>query len=458
MTARVVLNGDGLRIAALDSDGALQHELIWERGGAVPRLVRARLRLDWGQWITLEPGGLAWVDRFFIGSLPGWQSMDYARLVGAAAAVLGVPEADVRFYYGPDDLRLDASGWVHVKHRRDVLFAARGKCQSRRFIACMAPVRWGCIDALPVMHLYQSLLPGIGHAVFTLLRGLYDDQQGNAGPPLRYRGLPVYPSLRAFRLFSHFFKPTHAAGEDPLAVFLNPARSSEVLWQSAGPAPARREPSPAVEPAWRSLFPEGPPRVPEMARCWAVPLYRTDPRQLAEPATQHLAVETARRLLAERVHRPERVLVHGWDCGAGDLAQSGAAGTVLFRNAAFAIQEACRLIGPDGERPSTVTFRPARRCPTYPTEHDVLCVWLPFARYRSASACRAWVARIVGALRQGDHALVCGPRLLHETFSNFALEVEATQELMTSPGADILRTLLPRLTVHREATLFLVRR
>jgi hypothetical protein len=84
-------------------------------------------------------------------------------------------------------------------------------------------------------------LPGTGSAVFELIRGLYDDQnQGTPTPrPLRYRGIPTYPSEAAFRLFSSFFTPQAPAGSNPFALFMNPERSNQVLWQPAATPPIR---------------------------------------------------------------------------------------------------------------------------------------------------------------------------------------------------------------------------
>ena len=50
---------DGLRFLATDPDGNPLHECEWgiDAGGNVT-LLRARIRLDWGQWVGLKPAGL----------------------------------------------------------------------------------------------------------------------------------------------------------------------------------------------------------------------------------------------------------------------------------------------------------------------------------------------------------------------------------------------------------------
>src|SRR4029077_10187884 len=94
---------------------------------------------------------------------------------------------------------------------------------------------------LPVVELFKSLLPGTGSAAFELIRGLYDDQNGGTSPPrpLRYRGIPTYPSEAAFRLFSSFFTPQAPDGNDPFTLFMNPERYHRVIWLPAGTPPIR---------------------------------------------------------------------------------------------------------------------------------------------------------------------------------------------------------------------------
>jgi hypothetical protein len=100
-------------------------------------------------------------------------------------------------------------------------------------------MEWGRIDYLPVVELFLSLLPGTGSATFELIRGLYDDQQTLAPASLRYRGIPAYPSVGAFRLFSAFFTPSTQSGEDPQDVFLDVNRSHEVEWKPSTEYPVR---------------------------------------------------------------------------------------------------------------------------------------------------------------------------------------------------------------------------
>ena len=56
---------------------------------------------------------------------------------------------------------------------------------------------------------------------------------------MRYRGIPAYPSIGAFRLFSAFFTPSTQSGEPPQDVFLDVNRSQEVEWKPSPEYPVR---------------------------------------------------------------------------------------------------------------------------------------------------------------------------------------------------------------------------
>ena len=108
-------------------------------------------------------------------------------------------------------------------------------------MSCMGAMHWESIDFLPVVELFKSLLPGTGSAAFELIRGLYDDQnEGKTSPlPLRYRGIPTYPSEAAFRLFSSFFVPQAPRATDALSLFMDPKKAHEIEWFPS-PTPPRR--------------------------------------------------------------------------------------------------------------------------------------------------------------------------------------------------------------------------
>ena len=234
---------DGRRFLATDPAGNPLHECEWgidSTGDVI--LCRARVRLDWGQWVGLKPAGLVNETSLNLASKPGWQRLTPDDLRTMAAQALRVPMEEVRFFYRDEDLQIEPTGKATIRQRKDAFYVLQdGGFERARFMSCMGAMSWPSIDFLPVVELFQSLLPGTGSAVFELIRGLYDDQnEGNPIPrPLRYRGIPTYPSEAAFRLFSSFFTPQAPDGSNPFTLFMNPERSNQVIWMPAGTPPIR---------------------------------------------------------------------------------------------------------------------------------------------------------------------------------------------------------------------------
>lgn len=234
---------DGRRFLATDPVGHPLHECEWESScdGTVS-LTRARVRLDWGRWIGIKPGGLVNETKLNLASRPNWQRITPDDLRALASGALRVPIEEMRWFYRDEDFTIDSKGTATIRQRKDALYVLEsGGFEAARFMACMGAMHWDHIDFLPVVELFKSLLPGTGSAVFELIRGLYDDQnKGYSTPrPLRYRGIPTYPSVAAFRLFSAFFTPQPLDAEDPSAAFMNPSKSHLVVWLPAESSPVR---------------------------------------------------------------------------------------------------------------------------------------------------------------------------------------------------------------------------
>ncbi len=235
---------DGRRFLAADPVGHPLHECEWETtpAGKVS-LTQARVRLDWGRWIGIRPGGLVNETRLNLVAKPDWRRITPDDLRAMAAGALGVPIEEVRCFYRDEDFAIDPKGVATIRQRKDAFYVLDGGgFETMRFMACMGAMHWDQIDFLPVVELFKSLLPGTGSAVFELIRGLYDDQnKGHAAPPrvLRYRGIPTYPSEAAFRLFSGFFTPQPLGGEDPLTAFMDPSKSHLIVWLPAQHPPIR---------------------------------------------------------------------------------------------------------------------------------------------------------------------------------------------------------------------------
>jgi hypothetical protein len=232
---------EGRRFLYTDPDGQALHECEWEllpHGTA--RLHRARVWLDWDQWIGLTPQGLINESVLNLSTKPGWQALTPDDLRAMAAQAMAVSLDDVRFFYGDGDLTISPEGRATIRHRKDTFSILHdGTFERATFMACMGAMHWATIDFLPVVELFQSMLPGTGSAVLELIRALYDDQRTEPPRPLRYRGIPAYPSQAAYRLFSQFFTPQAPGGEDPLPVFMNPSRSSHITWLPAADPPLR---------------------------------------------------------------------------------------------------------------------------------------------------------------------------------------------------------------------------
>ncbi|MEY4704072.1 MAG: hypothetical protein RL042_268 [Nitrospirota bacterium] len=234
---------DGRRFLATDPAGNPLHECEWgtdAAGGAA--LLRVRIQLDLGQWVGLKPSGLVNETSLNLASKPGWQRLQADDLRAMAAQALRVPIEEVQFFYRDEDLAIGPTGRATIRQRKDAFYVLEdGDFARARFMSCMGAMNWSSIDFLPVVELFKSLLPGTGSAVFELIRGLYDDQnEGSPAPrPLRYRGIPAYPSEAAFRLFSSFFTPQAPAGNNPFTLFMNPERSNRVIWLPAGTMPLR---------------------------------------------------------------------------------------------------------------------------------------------------------------------------------------------------------------------------
>ncbi len=241
-TGHFVLYGrHGRRVLLADPDGQPLHECLWEEGEAgLPSLLSARLRLDWDQWVGITPGGLVNTISLDLTRRPGWERITKDDLRHMAAQSMSCDMETMRFFYRDEDLDLHDHGLATIRQVKDAFYVLRdGSFEHAKFMSCMSRMQWARIDYLPVVELFLSLLPGTGSATFELIRGLYDDQNQQVPFPLRYRGIPVYPSEGAFRLFSAFFTPSIHTAESSHEVFLNPDRSQEVQWYPSPHYPVR---------------------------------------------------------------------------------------------------------------------------------------------------------------------------------------------------------------------------
>ncbi|MGH7235162.1 MAG: hypothetical protein ACREIO_02165 [Nitrospiraceae bacterium] len=237
----VFYDSDNRRFLATDPEGNPLHECEWVTAAdGTVKLGRARVRLDWGQWVGVKPEGMAACTTLDLSRKPGWERLRADDLRSVAAQAMKVSLEEVRFFYGDEDLVVDTRGQATIRHKKDALYVLEaGTFERVRFMACLGAMHWARVDFLPVVELFQSLLSGTGSAVFELIRGLYDDQNQTHPLPLRYRGIPTYPSDAAYRLFSSCFAPQLPGGGDPFPVFMDPPRSHEVTWLPISDPPRR---------------------------------------------------------------------------------------------------------------------------------------------------------------------------------------------------------------------------
>lgn len=230
------------RFLLTDPEGHPLHECEWgEIGDGQTVLKAARLHLDWGEWVGIRPDGLVNSQFLDLSGKPGWERLTRDDLRMMAAQAMDVPLEEIRYFYNDEDLVIEPSGRATIRQRKDAFYVLNnGRFEGAKFMSCMSRMHWERIDYLPVVELFLSLLPGTGSATFELIRGLYDDQNPSEPLPLHYRGIPVYPSEGAFRLFSQFFSGSvPGSSTDPLSVFLDPAHSEKVIWLPCAYPPLR---------------------------------------------------------------------------------------------------------------------------------------------------------------------------------------------------------------------------
>ena len=243
-TGHIVFYGSqGRRFLFTDPEGHPLQECEWKKdkdSGNI-RLVHARMQLDCGQWFGIKPGAKIFSTRLDLKSHPGWETITFDDLRKKAAEVWQVPLAEVEYFYKDDNFKIVGEGQYDIHLAKDGLYVlVDGTFDQTIFISYMPKLNWPRLDIIPTVELFQSAPPGAGGAAFELVWGLYDDQSRETQlEPLRFRGLPTYPSEKAFQIFSAFFSPTGPEGEDLLGVFMDYNSSYRILWD------------PVPNPPWR---------------------------------------------------------------------------------------------------------------------------------------------------------------------------------------------------------------
>ena len=230
---QILYAGHGARVLCTDPDGTILHECEWaqESDGRL-KLARARVRLDSLLWIGLIPEATTHTTVLDLSRRTDRSPMSPDDLRRAAAQAWRVPPDDVRYFFPDSSFEWESDRRVTIHLKKDGLFLLEDSTFTHpRFLSYMGAIPWARIDLLNVVELFQSTLPGTGSAVLELIWGLCDDQRRSEGSiPLRYRGLPTYPSEPAYGLFCSFFRPEVPNGENPHELFMDIQRANRIAW------------------------------------------------------------------------------------------------------------------------------------------------------------------------------------------------------------------------------------
>ncbi|MBT5377225.1 MAG: hypothetical protein HOL15_10460 [Nitrospinaceae bacterium] len=239
----IFFNEEGRRFLSTDPEGHPLHEALWVHDDASgeTQLAQARMQLDNQQWVGIKPRAKTFQTQIDISSHDGWEKMSLDDLREKAAEAWRVPFSEVKYFYNDEHMIHQGDGKYNIQLTKDALYALHeGSFDKSLFISFMFQVNWAKLDLIPVVELFQSTLPGTGGAVFEFIWGIYNDQsREEALPPLKYRGLPTYPSKEAFNIFSAFFEPKGPEGKDIKRIFMDPMTSHEITWTPQKHAPVR---------------------------------------------------------------------------------------------------------------------------------------------------------------------------------------------------------------------------
>ena len=236
-------NEEGRRFLCTDPEGTPLHEALWTQDETTNETVLslARMQLDCKQWVGIKPRAKTFTTQVDISPHEGWETMTLDDLREKAAEAWRVPTSEVKYFYDDNHMLHQGDGKYDIRLTKDGLYALHdGNFDKSIFISFMFQVNWAKLDLIPVVELFQSTLPGTGGAVFEFIWGIYNDQSREEElPPLRYRGLPTYPSKEAFNIFSALFEPKGPDGKNIKTVFMDPQTSNEVTWTPQKHPPVR---------------------------------------------------------------------------------------------------------------------------------------------------------------------------------------------------------------------------
>ena len=234
-------NKEGRRFLYTDPEGTPLHEALWTQEDGKTQLALARMQLDCKQWVGIKPRAKTFSTQIDISTHEGWEKMKLDDLREKAAEAWRVPVSEIKYFYDDQHMIHQGEGKYDIRLTKDGLYALPdGTFDKTVFISFMFQVNWAKLDLIPVVELFQSTLPGTGGAVFEFIWGIFNDQSREEElSPLRYRGLPTYPSKEAFNIFSAFFEPKGPEGKNIQKIFMDPHTSHEITWTPQEHPPVR---------------------------------------------------------------------------------------------------------------------------------------------------------------------------------------------------------------------------
>ena len=234
-------NKEGRRFLYTDPEGTPLHEALWTQEDGKTQLALARMQLDCKQWVGIKPRAKTFSTQIDISTHEGWEKMKLDDLREKAAEAWRVPVSEIKYFYDDQHMVHQGEGKYDIRITKDGLYALPDSTFDKAvFISFMFQVNWAKLDLIPVVELFQSTLPGTGGAVFEFIWGIFNDQSREEElSPLRYRGLPTYPSKEAFNIFSAFFEPKGPEGKNIQKIFMDPHTSHEITWTPQEHPPVR---------------------------------------------------------------------------------------------------------------------------------------------------------------------------------------------------------------------------
>jgi hypothetical protein len=225
---------------------------------------------------------------------------------------------------------------------------------------------------------------------------------------------------------------------------------------------------------WRTVFPEGVPKIPPAEAFEAMPLYPEDDTEISELAAQPFVADylddlgEQDREIGRLRSQAERVLIANGDavistCILFDRPRDY---TVSVRYFAYAQRQAQQLWTQCAEvqrwdwlqRIRMVAADTWEDSLTSQGSYDLIYQWLPYDSFDSSTTMQTIVTRLSQTLRRGGAGFVVGPTELGELLMTERVLVRWDQSVASLPTVRMHKTILPKARIKAGLTLFHVGR